>query len=384
MTLQTLAYFLPQFHACPYNEKWWGAGFTEWTNVRQAQPLKPGHLQPRVPDGGEFDLASPAEIARQFATAKAAGIAGFVFYHYWYDGARPLGRPLDLILDDPSVDLRFSLCWANHSWTRTWRNRRGALDVLIAQTYGATAEARERHYAYLCRCFADPRYIRLGDQPLFQVYVPEDVDQFGRYCDELRSYCLREIGVTPHIAGSVRRHVGRADFMAHCDSLTLAQPTLGLFGPDDPFQDKPAEPGGWLQLRRALLDLPLPVKRCLYTLQDLMPKRPHWHDYDAVWGRILAQSQAALHSSPRPLNVTGFVDFDNTPRYRKAARVMEGFSPEAFGRHMAALSGIARQTDNQLLFVNAWNEWGEGMHLQGDTRWPHERLSALDQAVRVA
>ncbi|MFQ1702709.1 glycoside hydrolase family 99-like domain-containing protein [Loktanella agnita] len=377
MSLRILAYFLPQFHECPYNSEWWGQGFTEWDNVRKARPLRKDHHQPRVPSEGEFDLLSVSEMERQFSQARSAGIDAFVFYHYWYNGDRPLGRPFDLLLDSPEADIRFSLCWANHSWTRTWRNRRGSLDVLIEQTYGQNMAEREKHYAYLARAFADHRYTKIDNSPFFQIYIPEEVDNLSRYCDELRNFCIRENGIAPHIAGTVRKGSANLDYLGAFDSVTLAQPTLGLFGPDDVFAQRPIEPTFWLQLRSKLLDLPLPLRRIIYSIQDLLPKKPAWHDYDQVWQHILTQSRHAVDAAPKPLNLTGFVDFDNTPRYKKSARVMDGFSPNKFEGYMRDLSQLACKTENQLLLINAWNEWGEGMHLQGDTLWPTQRLDAV-------
>lgn len=383
MNLRVLTYFLPQFHECPYNSEWWGPGFTEWTNVRNAQPLRQNHHQPRVPTDGEFDLLSVSEMERQFAQARDGGIDAFVFYHYWYNEDRPLGRPFDLLLDNPKADIKFSLCWANHSWTRTWRNRRGSLDVLIEQTYGQTVAEREKHYAYLARAFVDKRYTKVGGLPFFQIYIPEEVDNIRRYCDELRNFCSKENGCEPHIAGTIRKSSARSDYQAGFDSVTLAQPTLGLFGPRDVFALRLAEPTLWLRLRSQLLELPLPLRKILYSVQDLLPKTPSWHDYDEVWQHILEQSECALDAATKPLNLTGFIDFDNTPRYKKSARVMDGFSPDKFEIYIGRLSHLARQTENQLLLINAWNEWGEGMHLQGDTLWPTQRLEALRRALNT-
>lgn len=380
--LKVLSYFLPQFHRCEFNDRWWGDGFTEWNNVRAAKPLFPNHHQPRVPIEGEFDLSDLAVIERQFSLAQDSGVDAFAVYHYWYDGKMPLRKPVDLILSKKDLKVNFSLCWANHSWTRSWRNRRGALDVLIKQTYGATYERRAKHYRYLISAFSDPRYVRVAGSPLFQIYVPEDVPNLEQYCHELRSLVMSELGVNIHLSATVRRPMTNYDYLKHFDSATLAQPILGFSGDLDIFNDKNEVASSNLtDFVRIVNELPLWVRSLLYFCQDILPKKPKIYDYGEIWKKVLIQSNNAINNFPYPVNLTAFVDFDNTPRYREAAKLFCGFSPDIFEENLLELSNLARRTEFGLLFINAWNEWGEGMHLQGDERWPKERLLAVKSVL---
>jgi hypothetical protein len=378
---KVLVYFLPQFHECEYNNKWWGKGFTEWQNVKFARPLKLGHIQPRVPINGYYDLLKAGELEKQYTEAKAHGVTAFVLYHYWYSEKRPLGKPLDLILNAKDIDFQFSLCWANHAWTRSWRNRAGSLDILIDQTYDNIALGAKKHFEYLARAFTDERYTRIEGKPLFQIYIPEDVSNIRIFIQTLRSYMATNHSLELHLSATIRSRLVDYSFLEYFDSATLAQPGLGMHSPKRIF-GKNTEPRQFSKsIRSYILMLPKPLKKLLFRIQDIFPKKATYYDYDEVWQNAVSQSKIAAESCPIPVNFTAFVDFDNTPRYGKAAKVIEGFTPQKFKDYTRALLKISALSGSHALFVNAWNEWGEGMYLEGDSKYPVERLLALSDAI---
>jgi lipopolysaccharide biosynthesis protein len=162
-----IAMYLPQYHPIPENDEWWVKGFTEWTNCTKAKPLFKGHYQPHLPtDLGFYDLRVPEAREEQAALARAYGIYGFCYYHYWFNGRRLLERPFNEVLLSGKPDFPFCLCWANETWTRVWHGKNN--EVLVEQKY--SEEDDRNHIRWLCKAFEDKRYIRINNKPVFLVY----------------------------------------------------------------------------------------------------------------------------------------------------------------------------------------------------------------------
>ena len=351
-----LAFYLPQFHPIPENDEWWGPGFTEWTNVAPARPRFKGHYQPHVPaDLGFYDLRLPDTRRDQAALARAHGIDGFVYYHYWFDGKQVLERPFDEVLASGEPDLPFALCWANENWTRTWDGQDS--EVLLAQSYAGNERA---HAEWLVRAFRDERYIRVDGKPLFLVY---------------RAGHLPDPRATTRIWRDVARSAGIGEiFLCRVEGYPQERTDPTALGFDAAVEFAP----DWMALR----SFAGRVRNA--AAKRLMPRRharrPQLIDYDRLVARMEAKPQPDYLRFPC---VTP--GWDNTPRRREGGIVIRDNTPERYAAWVRHASAQAPQTPggDSLVFVNAWNEWAEGAHLEPCQRWGHAFLEAHHEA-RVA
>ena len=214
-----IAFYLPQFYPVPENDQWWGKGFTEWTNVVQATPLFEGHYQPRLPANlGFYDLRVPEVRQAQADLARAHGIEGFCYWHYWFHGKRLLEQPLDEVLSSGRPDFPFCLSWANETWSRRWHGTGDAPEVLQEQAYSTQDDVE--HARWLARAFADPRYCRVNGRPLFLMYRPFDLPDPKRTTDVLRNECNAQGVNEPYLLG-INAHQPNRDTRTICFDATL-------------------------------------------------------------------------------------------------------------------------------------------------------------------
>ena len=347
-TCRALAFFLPQFHPIPENDEQWGVGFTEWRNVAAATPRFRGHYQPHLPaDLGFYDLRVPEVREQQASLAAQYGLGGFVYYHYWFQGRRVLERPVAEILRSATPDYPFALCWANEPWTRRWDG--GDKEVFIQQRY--SDEDDIAHWQYLLQVFADPRYLTVSGRPLFLVYrssaLPDSRATTGRW----RTESARAGMPDPYL---VRVECGG---QAKGDPRPMGFDAAVDFAPDFEVAWQPS---------------------LLAKLRDRLENRVgRYRDriirYDDLVARSLARPQP---SYPRFPGVCP--SWDNSARARGASLVLHDCTPETFRTWVAAsVAASPLRGSEDLLFVNAWNEWAEGAHLEPDLRFGHARLEAL-------
>lgn len=349
--IRTIAFYLPQFHTIPENDEWWGKGFTEWTNVKKAKPNYVGHYQPHVPlELGYYDLDDAKVMQKQVDLAKQFNINGFCFYWYWFNGRQVLEKPVDNFLRS-EIDFPFCLCWANENWTRTWDG--DSKRVLLKQEYNIdnlTGAFFDRILPFI----RDPRYIKVNDKPLIVVYRADQVVGLDEIISKWRARAL-EVG----LSGIVVAAVNSFDIYDHkrygCD-MSIEFPPHQFFGPLSHLKK--------------------------YQIEFLN---------DECSGFVCDYAHGVYNSLRRSISryrnnevVPGFMpSWDNTARRQHSSAMFIGSSPAIFNYWVAKKLGqLARlKSTEQILFINAWNEWGEGCHLEPDTKYGYGYLEAFQAAL---
>lgn len=367
--LRALAFYLPQFHPVPENDAFWGTGFSEWRNVVQARPRYRGHEQPHLPaDLGFYDLRLAETRAAQAEMARAAGLHGFCYYHYWFGGRRLLNRPFDEVLASREPDFPFMLAWANENWTRAWDG--GPREVLLSQTYSdADTRAHARH---LIPIFSDSRYIQVGCRPVFAVYNAEDLPCPQSWTDVLRKTLQQDAGLEPYLV-RVERYL---------DQDRRPPRELG-FDAALEFQPFSRSFRKWLEMRPDLKRDPW--RRTLNRLtRELQRTRP-WRKFDATYD---LSAFAEFDARQPPPDYTCFPgvcpSWDNSARRPQGASIIfRGSSPKMFEKWATSKIRCFQppSSEENLIFINAWNEWAEGCHLEPCLRHGHHWLESIRRSL---
>jgi len=343
-TPRLIAFFLTQYHPIPENDAWWGKGFTEWTNVTKSEPLFQGHYQPHLPtDLGFYDLRQKETRHEQIRLAKQYGIDGFCYHYYWFSGTRILHKPLDEMLADPDSDMPFCLCWANENWTRRWDAAEE--QILMEQKYRSQDDLD--FIKSVVPFLSDPRYIRIDGAPFLIVYRPQKLPDARATVNTWRAYC-RSVGFD-------RIHLAAA--------LTHGNEDYEQFGFDSgvefpPHNIKSPEVTNRIAFFRGFKGLVM--------------------DFHSVAQSYLDHSYAG-----RNVFRSVFPSWDNTARTNDRAMVILNGTPanyefwlsEAIHRTIEERPG-----QDRLVFINAWNEWAEGCHLEPDRRYQRQFLEATLRA----
>lgn len=342
--IKAISLYLPQFHQTAENDKWWGEGFTEWTAVKEAHPLFEGHNQPREPlHDNYYNLLEYDTMEWQAQLAKKYKVSGFCFYHYWFkDGKQVLEKPVENLLKWKDIDMPFCFCWANETWARTWdkiqeknswaekfENRSleptANSGILLEQRYG-NEEDWKQHFFYLLPFFKDERYLKKDGKPIFWIYHPESC-----HCLNAMSQLWKKLAIENGLPGLYMIATGDSAIPWKEVDASISMP--------------------------AALSITPKAKRKIENIKWA------W-DYDDIWEDMLK----ADFSQKGKVYLGCMTDFDDTPRRGKNGTVFIGSTPYKFGDYFDALVQKSIEMKNEFVFINAWNEWGEGMYLEPDTK----------------
>ena len=374
--MKIIAFYLPQFHAIPENDEWWGKGFTEWTNVRAAKPLFENHAQPVVPlDNNYYNLLDNNTIKWQIDLAKKYGIYGFCFYHYWFDGHMLLQKPMENMLRDKNINFPYCVCWANENWTNAWKAN-GNVKTLIQQTYG-TKEDWKEHFDYLLPFFKDKNYIQIDNKPFFILYRPEIIPCLNEMLDYWNELAVQNgfDGLTfAYQQQSFHILEGRDE--SRFSYNIEYQPAYARYD----LRNNQASKSGQLAFhaRNAIRKIVLRFdERLGMNLNAYLSKNSlHLENYDELCNEIIKRKPDSEKAIPGM-----FVGWDNTPRKGKSGTVCLDSSPEKFEKYLRLQIRNAKENYHKdMLFIFAWNEWAEGGYLEPDEKNGYKYLEAIRNA----
>jgi len=345
--IKYVAFYLPQFHPIKENDEWWGKGFTEWRNVARALPMYVGHYQPHIPsDLGFYDLRNARTIENQVNLARRFGIYGFCFHYYWFGGRRLLEEPLDIFLEHQEIDFPFCICWANETWSRRWDGSEN--DILMKQDH--TEETDLRFIQDAVELFRDKRYIRINERPVLIIYRPDLFPSLPDTIEHWKTYCKEQGMQPPFVIGAL--------------TFDIEDPTI--FGCDAGVEFPPHG---------------LRLRQITYKKRMLNPK----FSGIVFEARNIIQDKLYLESTPFLKFRTVFPGWDNTPRKPEKGFVFEHTSPAFYKEWLKDVSQYTNTNiapEHRFVFINAWNEWAEGAHLEPDFQYGTGYLEATAEVLK--
>jgi lipopolysaccharide biosynthesis protein len=357
-----IALYLPQYHPIPENDEWWGKGFTEWTNVAKASPRFKGHYQPHIPaDLGFYDLRLPETRIAQAKLADEYGISGFCYYHYWFNGKMLLEKPFNEVLKTGEPNFPFCLCWANENWTRRWDGMER--QILIAQDYDNYDSVA--HIQWLKNAFSDKRYIKINGKPLFLIWRSQSIPNIEEKIVEWRKY-MEDMGMPGIYLCAVRGGHNRID-----ENEMIAPGFDAVLNIQPGALPKKGYAGYILQKKmKSLLPNLITKLSIILNLDELIPNfsTVSIEDYRVIAKKAIQDMEIDSGNTVFPCV---FPSWDNSSRRKLGAMVIQNNEPNLYGEWLdKCLNHVVNsyESEEQIVFVNAWNEWAEGCHLEPDIR----------------
>lgn len=349
--VKLLAYYLPQYYPDEHNNKWWGKGSTEWTNVSKSMPQYIGHYQPRLPgELGFYDLRVQDNIYRQIELAQIYGIYGFCFYYYWFNGVRLLDLPFDNFVNDKTINFPFCICWVNETWTKQWSSSSNTPLIEIPKDVNVYKRFIESCY----EIFKKENYITIEDKIVLIIYKPLDIPNRKEVISYWREFVLKTLGKSLYIiaADNIGNVVNNYDTIEGFDAISEFGP-----GPKLKYMNDITETKKYVCER---------FYGKIYDYKDFV--------YNKKYFKITGKK---LYRSISPM-------WDNTSRRKDKGVILDGSTPELYKqwlRDIIVETKNNKNLDDNIIFINAWNEWAEGAYLEPDLKWKYGYLEATRNAI---
>jgi len=356
-----IAIYLPQFHPIKENDEWWGKGFTEWINVVKSKPRFPGHYQPHLPaDLGFYDLRVPEVRIEQAKMASEYGIFGFCYYHYWFNGRLLLERPLEDMLNSKEPNFPFMICWANEDWKRTWYSDEE--EILVKQNY--SEEDDINHIHYLMKFFKDPRYIRINNMPVICIYRSTSLPNTERTIELWQREAVKE-GLKLYICRFESFGETGKDFLAKGIDASIDFPPHKDYEYNKHFKNR--------EIIKRIINK---IFRLL-TDNNILPDGKNYKDYIQFQMKHKLEKSYKWYPCITPM-------WDNSPRRKKNNfLILNNSTPKLFGKWLQYIINNFNPYSNEenFIFINAWNEWAEGNHLEPDMKWGNKYLLEIKKLM---
>lgn len=360
--MNTVAFYLPQYHQVPENDLWWGEGYTEWSSLKKGQQRFDGQYQPRIPlNNNYYDLKDIDVIRWQANLAKKHGVNSFCVYHYWFDGKLLLEKPMENFLHS-EIEFPFFFCWANETWTTVWNDRPNERKILASNDY-SNSENWDKHFYYCLDFFKDKRYIKKDNKPLFVIYNPIVINYLN-----LKNLLNRwnELAIKNGFAGMTYLYqTGNSLCFMDNGRKKLFDYALEYYPGLTDWRSK--------NIFSYYFDI---FKRRIVTSHD--DAATLLQDYDNIWKKIMN------YIPPKESNIIpgAFTDWDNSPRRKFGAKIILNSSPEKFKYYFKEQLLRAKELyKKNMVVIFAWNEWSEGGYLEPDERYKYGYLEAIKQAL---
>ena len=363
--MKIIAHYLPQFHEIEENNKWWGDGFTEWTNTKKAKPIFKNHYQPHTPEKfNYYNLLDKKTFIWQIGLAKKYGVDAFCFYHYWFENEKKLlERPLEMFLKNSELNIEYCISWANETWSRRWDGSEN--EILIEQKYGDEKDWVS-HFNYLLQFFNDKRYIKLENtnKPILIIYKPHLVKEIRKMLDKWNKLAI--INGFEGLCFIMQISSGNEQIEKYFDFCMEFEPIFTR----SQIMMKPL---------RSLFRYPtITIEQILNKFYNIFKIR----SYKKYSYKLISKHIYNRKTKNKKYLYGAFPNWDNSPRKNKKAIIYHNSTAEYFYNMIKQQIQKSYDEDKPFLFINAWNEWAEGAHLEPDVKNSDLYLQSLKRALK--